>query len=131
MVIITIGVFTNAHTLHSWNFLKKYSKLALLSTLYSHEGHTKSKTGAISGSTNWALVKQKFKNKTKQQLCIPIHFMLPPSFNCYDVSKCEIRFEKIPENYISRLQFQGSASFLMAKPNQSCQCWHSCVGWRL
>ena len=27
------------------------------------EGHTKSKTGAISGSTKWALVQQKFKKK--------------------------------------------------------------------
>ena len=27
------------------------------------EGHTKSKTGATSGSTNWALVQQKFKKK--------------------------------------------------------------------
>ena len=31
------------------------------------EGHTKSKTGAISGSTNWALVQQKFKKKKKKK----------------------------------------------------------------
>ena len=35
-----------------------------------------------------------------------------------------------------RITFQGSilsssASFLMAQPKGSWQCWHSCVGWRL
>ena len=33
------------------------------------EGHTKSETGAIIGSTNWALVQQKFKKKEKKWNC--------------------------------------------------------------
>ena len=33
----------------------------------------------------------------------PIYLLFPPLFDYHDVSKCEIRFERIPENYISRL----------------------------
>ena len=37
------------------------------------------------------------------QLVFPYIFAVSPSFDYYDVSKYEIRFERIPGNYISRL----------------------------
>ena len=48
--------------------LNVYSKKECRREIHSgfetrEQGHTKSKTGAISGSTNWALVQQKFVKK--------------------------------------------------------------------
>ena len=42
-----------------------------------------------------------------QKFCIPIYLLFPPLFDFYDFSKCEIRFERIPENYTRSASFQG------------------------
>ena len=67
------------------------------------------------------------------QLCIPIYLLFPTLFFYNYVSKCEIRFERIPDTVI---RFRGCkfcwfASCPTAQPKQSWQCWHSCVMERL
>ena len=42
------------------------------------------------------------KNTQSCQRSIPIYLLFLPLFDYYDFSKCEILFERIPENYISR-----------------------------
>ena len=59
---------------------KKECRQDIHSGFETHEeGHTKSKTGAISGSTKWTLVQtKKFKKKKKKRWSGPRHALLHP-----------------------------------------------------
>ena len=68
-------------------------------------------------------------------ICIPIYLVFCPLFDYYDVSKCEIRFERYRKITFQGCIFLWSASFLLhfsfSQPKRSWKCWHPSVMGRL